>query len=80
MTDYQAHASRSDCLQALELDPVKETLLTYYGLPLSQNESCRFAFTTEKAFKENLLEDSAILGRYFRPRDHERFVLFDKGE
>lgn len=80
MTDYQAHANQNDCIEAQGLDSVRNTLLTYYGLPLSDNESCRFAFTTEKAFKENQHEDSAILGRYFRPRDHERFVLFHKGE
>ena len=80
LTDYQAKAKARDCIEAQEMDPVKEVLFSYYGLPLTQDNSCRFAFTTDKFFEENSAEESAVLGRYNRPRDRERFVLFDKGE
>lgn len=80
LTDYQAKAKALDCIEAQEMDPVKEVLFSYYGLPLTQDNSCRFAFTTDKFFEENSAEESAVLGRYNRPRDRERFVLFDKGE
>ena len=80
LTDYQAKAKARDCIEAQEMDPVKEVLFSYYGLPLTQDNSCRFACTTDKFFEENSAEESAVLGRYKRPRDRERFVLFDKGE
>ena len=80
LTDYQAKAKARDCIEAQEMDPVKEVLFSYYGLPLTQDNSCRFAFTTDKFFEENSAEESAVLGCYNRPRDRERFVLFDKGE
>lgn len=80
MNDYQARAGQKDCMTAEEMDPVKEILFTYYGLPLTQSESCRFVFTTERFTKEQAVKESSVLGRYSRPRDRERFVLFDQGE
>ena len=80
MNDYQARAGQKDCMSAEEMDPVKEVLFTYYGLPLTKSESCRFVFTTERFTKEQAIKESSVLGRYSRPRDRERFVLFDQGE
>ena len=68
------------CLNAAELNPVHEVLFNYYGLPVSEKDSCRFVFTTERFAHEQTIAESAVLGRYARPRDRDRFVLFDKGE
>ena len=80
MNDYLARAGQKDCMSAEEMDPVKEVLFTYYGLPLTKSESCRFVFTTERFTKEQAIKEFSVLGRYSRPRDRERFVLFDQGE
>lgn len=80
MTDFKAHEHKNDCLNAAELNPVHEVLFNYYGLPVSEKDSCRFVFTTERFAHEQTIAESAVLGRYARPRDRDRFVLFDKGE
>ena len=80
LTDYHAHASADDCLTVENIDPVKESMLVYYGLPLTKNNACRFVFTTDEAFADNLYDESSVLGRYSRPRDRERFVLFETGK
>ena len=80
LTDYHASASAGDCLTAENIDPVKESMLVYYGLPLTKNNACRFVFTTDEAFADNLYDESSVLGRYSRPRDRERFVLFETGK
>ena len=80
MTDFKAHAHKNDCLNAAELNSVHEVPFNYYGLPVSEKDSCRFVFTTERFAHEQTIAESAVLGRYARPRDRDRFVLFDKGE
>ena len=79
-TDLSAHAKKRDCLSIQEVDPVKEILFNYYGLTFKDDNTCRFVFTTDKAFKDSSQEESSVLGRYSRPRDRERFVLYKKGE
>ena len=79
-TDLSAHAKKRDCLSIQEVDPVKEILFNYYGLTFKDDNTCRFVFTTDKAFKDSSQKESSVLGRYSRPRDRERFVLYKKGE
>ena len=80
LADYHTHAQKNDCIVAQELDSVQEILFNYYGLMLTQNDTCRFAFTTDKSFKDSTQDESSVVKRYSRPRDRERFVLVDKGK